>query len=176
MNVEGCIVIKKHPTLDIYCLSDGRLLKRTNGNTNKFDFTYGTVNNKGYLVTQYEGKQYRVHRLIADAFLPNLENKTTVDHIDRNSLNNRVSNLRWADLSEQKNNSSLVINRLQLGVRQSEDPEDYTDRWREYAQNNIYMYNEVRRWRNTHREWRAAHWKEVKQHCKECHGRRVKEY
>ena len=176
MNVEGCIVIKKHPTLDIYCLSDGRLLKRTNGRTNKYDFTYGTMNKKGYMVTQCEGKQYRVHRLIADAFLPNPENKPTVDHIDRNRLNNRLSNLRWADLSEQKNNSSLVINRLQLGVRQSEDQEAYTDRWREYAQNNIYMYAEVRRWRKTHPEWRTAHWKEVKQHCKECHGRRIKEY
>jgi hypothetical protein len=43
---------------------------------------------------------YRVHRLVIETFLPNPENKTEVDHINRNKQDNRIENLRWATHSE----------------------------------------------------------------------------
>lgn len=167
--------MKKHPSLDIICFSDGCLLKPKLPHSSTGGFTYGTLNKKGYLVTTIGDKQYRVHRLIAETFLPNPENKPTVDHIDRDRLNNSLSNLRWASLSEQKNNSSLVINRLQLGVRQSENNQEYTRRWTEYAKKSIYMWVPIRKWKTAHPDETRKHWDEVKRHCKECHGRRIKE-
>lgn len=42
-------------------------------------------------------KSFKVHRLVALAFIPNPQNHPVVNHIDRNRGNNHVSNLAWAD-------------------------------------------------------------------------------
>lgn len=45
-------------------------------------------------------KLRRVHRLVAEMFIPKVDGKKFVDHIDRDKLNNRVDNLRWVTRKE----------------------------------------------------------------------------
>ena len=47
-----------------------------------------------------------IHRLIAETYLPNPENKPLVDHIDRNKANNTLSNLRWVTYKENAINTN----------------------------------------------------------------------
>lgn len=70
-------------------------------------------------------KQQKVHRAVAEAFIPNPENQPTVDHIDRNPLNNNVENLRWASWEVQADNRSSTIFRLPISVRAKDNPTVY---------------------------------------------------
>ena len=53
---------------------------------------------------------YLVHRLVAEAFIPNPDDKPLVDHIDRNPLNNHASNLRWCSSAENNRNKTKQTN------------------------------------------------------------------
>ncbi|MGL4606472.1 MAG: HNH endonuclease [Eubacteriaceae bacterium] len=59
---------------------------------------------KGYYKVRFSKKDVSVHRLVANAFIENPDNKETVDHKDGNKLCNCVENLRW--LTQKENNQA----------------------------------------------------------------------
>jgi len=52
-----------------------------------------------------KSKIFSVHRLVANAYLPNPENKPTINHIDGNKENNCLLNLEWNTSSENRNHA-----------------------------------------------------------------------
>ena len=55
---------------------------------------------KGYYYVDLEGKQCKIHRLVASAFLENPDKKPVVHHKDNNKHNNRLENLQYATYKE----------------------------------------------------------------------------
>ena len=102
--------IINYPNYLIY--NDGRVYSKKN---NKF--LKPKIEKEGYLsVCLYKNgeKNYiRIHRLIAIHYIPNPNNKPTIDHINRKRDDNRIENLRWATHSEQQKNRDFpkTINR-----------------------------------------------------------------
>jgi len=68
-----------------------------------------TNNGHGYLIINLmdrcKRKNHYIHRLVAEAFLPNPFNKPVVNHKDYNRQNNRVDNLEWCSIKENVNYS-----------------------------------------------------------------------
>lgn len=96
-DIEKWKLISK--TNNLYAVSTlGRIMSMRDGRIMKT-----TISNKGYelVITHVDGKQkgYTVHRLVAEAFLPNENNYPVINHKDENPLNNNVNNLEWCTSS-----------------------------------------------------------------------------
>lgn len=87
-------VVQQHPIYEISSFGFVRNIK-----TNKL--LKLRLTDDGYISIGLQSKQYRVHRLVAEAFLENPENKETVNHINYNRSDNRIENLEWATHREQ---------------------------------------------------------------------------
>ena len=90
----------------IYSLKTNMYIKPSNNYNN---YKVITLRNNGVK------KQFRVHRLVAESFIPNLDNKEHVNHIDGNKANNSVSNLEWATALE--NNVHAYKTKLKTGKK-----------------------------------------------------------
>ena len=72
----------------------------------------GMIDRCGYRELILNGKNHRVHRLVAEAFIPNPNGFREVNHIDGNKQNNSVKNLEWVTHSEN------MIHAYQTGLEQ----------------------------------------------------------
>jgi len=124
--VEQWKAIKKYPNYGasnkgrIKNLKTGRILKQ-----NVFGkYLHISLMNEGAI------KTFRVHRLIANTFLPNPEKKKCVDHINRDCYDNRLENLRFATHTENSQNKKICKNNKSgfIGVSYLKDGNKYRAR------------------------------------------------
>ena len=84
---------------------DGRVWSKNSNKFMKYSKTGGylfiSLRNGGKRITKY------IHRLIAEHYIPNPENKKEVDHMNRDTLDNRIENLRWVSPQENCENRGL---------------------------------------------------------------------
>lgn len=75
--------------------------------------TYNTNAGKGYFAIDLYKEDKRIkkliHRLIAETFIPNPFNKKEVNHINGNTLDNRIENLEWVTKSENMRHAVDVL-------------------------------------------------------------------
>ena len=85
-------------------------MKRISKNNSKEHALKPIIYYKDYANIGLIGRPNRVrgliHRMVAECFIPNPENKPFVDHINENKGDNRVDNLRWATNPDNQNNIS----------------------------------------------------------------------
>ncbi len=95
------------------------------------------VTNVDYVKYKLKGKEYLAHRLVAIYFIPNPDNKKTVNHIDGDTRNNRIENLEWCTQTEQMHHAV----RTGLLKQRGEDSHFCKLKENEVSQVLIMLYN-----------------------------------
>ena len=78
-----------------FITNKGRIISSPNYTRSNFRIINSIIDSIGYEIVHIKGKNIKVHRLIAEAFIPNPNNYPIVNHKDENRSNNNINNLEW---------------------------------------------------------------------------------
>ena len=99
---------------------DGRIFSKQSNKFLKITYDKNVKYNRISLINDFgEKKKFLVHRLVAEAFIPNPENKPEVNHIDGDKTNNHVSNLEWVTRSENMQHAFKTGLNSNIGINNS---------------------------------------------------------
>lgn len=87
-----------------------------------------THNPTGYVQVALNSKPHYVHRLVAEAFIPNPEGLPCVNHIDEIKDNNCADNLEWCDYSYNLGYNGHNANKKIMAVKEDGTVEHYRSR------------------------------------------------
>jgi len=107
MEVKGFPNYLIYPDGRVFSKKSNKYLKQLKGKSPYMFYILSGENNR---------KNYMIHRLVAEHYISKPENKDYVDHINRDTNDNREENLRWVDRSENMKNTQINI-RNQLGIK-----------------------------------------------------------
>lgn len=128
-----CGLVENGDYYEVSCLGNIRSIDRVDNRNHKVKgrLLSKTKDKDGYLQVglSLNGKMVKrkVHRLVALAFISNVENKLEVNHIDGNKENNNVDNLEWSTSSENKKHAydiglkNAIIGESQFKSKLTED-------------------------------------------------------
>lgn len=98
---------RKYDLSDYTVTKNGEIINKHNGRKVK-----PQPNGKGYMRISIGGKLVFIHRLVAELYVPNPDNKPQVNHKDGDKRNNNANNLEW--VTNQENRNHAVKNELLL--------------------------------------------------------------
>ena len=145
MNDKNEIIWKDIPGYEgLYKVSNtGEIYSmRENKNLSLSKDRYGYV--QIILYKNGESKTYKVHRLVALAFIPNPDKKPSINHLDGNPRNNRVENLEWCTASENQQHRRYVLKSGNRRVKRIETDTIYDSIKQAAEDNSSHIPNIVR--------------------------------
>lgn len=126
---------------------------------------------KGYLTVQLCNKIFTVHRLVAEAFIPNTDNLPMINHRDEDKTNNVADNLEWCDAKYNSNYGTAIERMINTKIEKGYYTKElcFLD-----SKERQKLYNK-QYWQD-HKEDLKEYRNKNKEHYKELHREYMREY